>query len=79
MASLRLNSSLYFAAARQTFNPGVIKSLGSGLAWGVAGAVVDGASDQYENSIYNDTIKYFRLLIEKNIESKGINIIANKS
>ena len=44
------------------------------LAWGVAGAVVDGASDQYENSIYNDTIKYFRLLIEKNIESKGINI-----
>ena len=53
MASLRLNSSLYFAAARQTFNPGVIKSLGSGLAWGVAGAVVDGASDQYENSIYN--------------------------
>ncbi|WP_407402938.1 hypothetical protein [Chryseobacterium sp.] len=80
MASLRLNSSLYFAAARQTFNPGVIKSLGSGLAWGVAGAVVDGASDQYENSIYNDTLKYFtEELMSENKKSKGINIIANKT
>ena len=79
MASLRLNSSLYFAAARQTFNPGVIKSLGSGLAWGVAGAVVDGASDQYENSIYDDTLDYFvKYLSVKNKESKGINVIANK-
>ena len=77
MASLRLNSSLYFAAARQTFNPGVIKSLGSGLAWGVAGAVVDGASDQYENSIYDDTLKYFMVIADKNSKSKGINIIAN--
>jgi len=80
MASLRLNSSLYFAAARQTFNPGVIKSLGSGLAWGVAGAVVDGASDQYENSIYDDTLKYFtEELMSENKKSKGINIIANKT
>lgn len=78
MASLRLNSSLYFAAARQTFNPGVIKSLGSGLAWGVAGAVVDGASDQYENSIYDDTIKFFIKLSDDNLKSKGINVIANK-
>ena len=78
MASLRLNSSLYFAAARQTFNPGVIKSLGSGLAWGVAGAVVDGASDQYENSIYDDTLKYFKRISNLNAQSKGINVTANK-
>ncbi len=80
MASLRLNSSLYFAAARQTFNPGVIKSLGSGLAWGVGGALVDGASDQYEKSIYDDTIKYLtEFLSVQNKKSKGINIIANKT
>jgi len=76
MASLRLNSSLYFAAAKQTFNPNVLKSLGTGFAWGMAGAVVDGASDQYENSIYDDTLKFFIKLIEDNSKSKGINVIA---
>ena len=45
----------------------------------MAGAVVDGASDQYENSIYDDTLDYFvKYLSVKNKESKGINVIANK-
>ena len=78
MASLRLNSSLYFAAAKQTFNPNVLKSLGTGFAWGMAGAVVDGASDQYENSIYDDTLKYFKRISNLNAQSKGINVTANK-
>lgn len=78
MASLRLNSSLYFAAAKQTFNPNVLKSLGTGFAWGIAGAVVDGASDQYENSLYDDTLKYFQeFLTVQNSKSKGINVISN--
>ncbi len=66
-----------FAAAKQTFNPNVLKSLGTGFAWGIAGAVVDGASDQYENSLYDDTLKFFIKLIEDNSKSKGINVIAN--
>ncbi|WP_419870740.1 hypothetical protein [Chryseobacterium sp. CT-SW4] len=78
MASLRLNSSIYFAAARHTFNPGVIKSLGTGFAWGMGGAIVDGASDEYENSVYKDTLIFFEKLIKNNKKSKGINIIAYK-
>ena len=47
-----------------------------GSGWGVAGAVVDAGFDVYENSLYDDTIKYFGILSDKNKESKGINIIA---
>lgn len=75
-AALRLNSSLYLAAARRTFNPELGKGLAKGFAWGVAGAAVDAGFNVYENSIYDDTIKYFGILSDKNKESKGINIIA---
>ena len=44
----------------------------------MAGAVVDGASDQYENSIYDDTLKYFKRISNLNAQSKGINVTANK-
>ncbi|AZB08470.1 DUF4280 domain-containing protein [Chryseobacterium sp. G0162] len=75
-AALRLNSSLYLAAARQTFNPELGKGLAKGFAWGVAGAVVDAGFDVYENSLYDDTIKFFRQLSDDNLKSKGVNIIA---
>jgi hypothetical protein len=76
MAALRLNSSLYLAAARQAINPELGKGLLKGFGWGIAGAVVDGSFDVYENSLYDDTIKYFLEVSDKNKESKGSNIIA---
>ena len=79
MASLRLNSSLYFAAAFKKFDPSVLKSLGAGFAWGVAGAAVDVGVDEYEEELYKDTLEYFRDTTIKNVESKGINVKANKS
>ena len=75
-AALRLNSSIYLAAARRSFNPELGKGLLKGFGWGVAGAVVDAGFDVYENSLYDDTIKHFIRLGEINKKSKGINIIA---
>ena len=76
-AALRLNSSIYLAAARRSFNPELGKGLLKGFGWGVAGTVVDAGFDVYENSLYDDTIDYFTdILSEKNKYSKGINIIS---
>lgn len=76
-AALRLNSSIYLAAARRSFNPELGKGLLKGFGWGVAGAVVDAGFDVYENSLYDDTINYFtEFLSVQNQKSKGINIIA---
>lgn len=45
----------------------------------MAGAAVDAGFDVYENSLYDDTLKYFRdVLSVENADSKGINIISNK-
>lgn len=80
MASLRLNSSLYLAAARKSFDPTTLKTLGQGFAWGVAGAAVDIGMDEYEETLYEDTLDYFvDTVIKENIESQGINVIANES
>lgn len=76
-AGLRLNSSLYMAATRRSFNPKLSKGLTKGFVWGIVGAAVDAGVDVYENSIYDDTIKYFRdVLLVENSASKRINIIA---
>lgn len=75
-AALRLNSTLYLAAARRAFNPELGKGLAKGFGWGVVGALVDAGFDVYENSLYDDTIKFFRKLSDENLKSKGVNIIA---
>lgn len=79
-AALRLNTSLMVAGVQRSFtNPGILKGIGKGFAWGVAGSLVDGGFDVYENSLYKDTIDYFRdILGRKNKNSKGINVITNK-
>jgi hypothetical protein len=80
MASLRLNSSLYLAAARKSFDPTTLKTLGQGFAWGVAGAAVDIGMDEYEETLYEDTLKYFiDSVIKKNKNAQGINVKANES
>lgn len=76
-AALRLNSSLYLAVARKSFNPELGKGVLKGFGWGVAGAAVDAGFDIYENSLYEDTLYYFtRVLSEENTKLKGITIIA---
>lgn len=76
-AALRLNSSLYLAAARRSFNPELSKGLLKGFGWGVAGAAVDAGFDVYENSLYDDTLRYFRdVLTVENQKSRGINVLA---
>lgn len=75
-AALRLNTSLYLVAAKQSFNPKAAGSLAKGFGWGMAGAAVDAGFDVYENSLYDDTIKYFSKVSRLNESNKGINIIA---
>ena len=77
-AALRLNTSLYLAAAKRSFNPKAARSLRDGFLWGMAGAAVDAGFDVNENSLYDDTLDYFYKLSQDNKLSKGINIIANK-
>lgn len=75
--ALRLNTSLMIAGVQRSFtNPGILKGVGKGLLWGMGGAVVDGGFDIYENSLYDDTIKYFNKMGNLNSVSKGVNIIA---
>lgn len=76
-AALRLNTSLMVAGVQRSFtNPGILKGMKEGFLWGMAGAVVDGGIDIYENSLYDDTIKYFNRMGKLNSASKGVNIIA---
>lgn len=53
-----------------------MKRVLKGFGWGMADAVVDGGFDVYENSLYDDTIKYFNKIGKLNNSSQGINIIA---
>lgn len=78
MLNLQLGMGIMSAGVQRSFtNPGILKGLGEGFAWGMAGAAVDAGFDVYENSIYDDTLKYFRdVLSVENSASKGINIIA---
>ncbi|GEM_PF-1583012 len=76
-AALRLNSSLYLAAAKRSFNPELGKGLLKGFGWGVGGVAVDAGFDVYENSLYDDTLRYFRdVLSVENQKSRGVNILA---
>lgn len=75
-AAVRLNSTILFRG----FGTNSFKWSGAakGFGWGMAGAAVDVGSDVYENSLYDDTLDYFRKLSKDNKLSEGINIIANK-
>ncbi|MFJ1327983.1 hypothetical protein [Capnocytophaga canimorsus] len=55
---------------------GTLSSAIDNFIRGMAGAAVDAGFDVYENSLYDNTIDYFREIVDKNSKSKGINIIA---
>lgn len=56
---------------------GTLSSAIDNFIRGMAGAVVDTGFDIYENSLYDDTLRYFiDVLSYENEKSKGINIIA---
>ncbi|MFJ1381993.1 MULTISPECIES: hypothetical protein [Capnocytophaga] len=55
---------------------GTLSSAIDNFIRGMAGVAVDAGFDIYENSLYDDTIYYFRRLSIDNENSKGINIIA---
>ncbi|MFJ1429625.1 hypothetical protein ACILE2_02315 [Capnocytophaga canimorsus] len=55
---------------------GTLSSAIDNFIRGMAGVAVDAGFDVYENSLYDNTIDYFREIVDKNSKSKGINIIA---
>ena len=81
-AALRLNTSMYFAQARNSLGKNfknVVNDGAKGIGWGIVGSGIDAASDHYENKMYNSNLQYLtEKLMIKNNESKGISVISKK-